>query len=65
MTRKDYIELAAAFRRSRPLEMGAPEKRNDAAAQWLRDVGSIARSLAAENPKFDQGRFIDACMGEK
>lgn len=65
MTRKDYVELAAAFRRSRPLEMGTPAKRTASASQWLSDVGSIARSLAAENPKFDQARFIDACMGEK
>jgi hypothetical protein len=60
MTRKDYIALAAALVRSRPLvEKGA------ARDQWLRDVGSIARALAEDNSRFDQARFVDACREPK
>lgn len=62
MTRKDYITLAAAFVRCRPLAIDAPLP---AASQWLTDVGSIARALHADNPLFDQARFIDACMAPK
>ena len=59
MTRKDYELIAAALRKSHPA--GDPA----AHAVWRRSVIDIADALAAENPRFDANRFVDACTGRK
>jgi hypothetical protein len=56
MTRKHYITLAAALRRSQPF---ADEPHHF--DQWLDDVRAIANVLAADNPRFSRERFYAAC----
>lgn len=58
MSQKDYVKLAAAFARIRPLA-AEPIGR----AQWLECIDSIASTLAADNPRFDPKRFARACTG--
>lgn len=60
MTRKDYVDLAAAFKSSRPAD--APfGVENPKKAQWIKDVLAIANVLANDNPRFDRDRFEVAC----
>lgn len=65
MTRKDYVALARAFYRSRPIDVG--QRSADAAqaslATWLESVEYVSHVLAADNPRFDRARFERACMG--
>ena len=55
MTRKDYIRLAAAFYKSRPV----PEDRRR--SQWEWDCGAISDALRSDNPRFDREKFLTAC----
>lgn len=66
MTRKDYVAIAKAIAEAR--KDGAAldwHKRNlseaDAVAEAI--AFKLAAHLAADNPRFDKARFIDACMG--
>ncbi len=56
MTRKDYIALAAALKGAHPGLSGEIDK-NEA---WRRSVRAVADTLAADNPRFDMGRFLNA-----
>ena len=56
MTRKDYRALAAGFASTEP-----PPAAEWHRHQWETDIQGIARVLAADNPRFDRERFIDAC----
>ena len=56
MSRKDYVAIANAF---------ADELCNAPANMWpglLRAVTIVADVLAADNPRFNRGRFVDACL---
>lgn len=56
MTRKHYVQIAAAFRKLQPF---ADEPHH--MDQWAADVRGIADTLAADNPRFDRMRFYAAC----
>lgn len=62
MTRKDYVALAAAFRAKRPVPTMANHYTRVAYAshciQWRHDVKAIVDVLAADNPRFDQDKFL-------
>lgn len=61
MTRKDYVMIAAALWRSKPLAILNP--RMDAVRQSVYEmaVRNIADALAADNAAFDRARFLKAC----
>lgn len=52
MTRRDYIALAEAFRRTEPEFADTPEYRT-----WRHTLESVAQALQADNPRFDYSRF--------
>ena len=56
MTRKDYISLAAALKAQQPASTWDANKH----AQYTQDVRAVAEVLAADNPRFDYGRFYKA-----
>lgn len=57
MTRKDYIIIAAALLESKPESHWDANKK----AQWLVSCNRIADALANDNPRFNRGRFLNAC----
>lgn len=57
MTRKDYVLIAAAIARSR----GHWSYNDLATAAIDRTAEQIAINLAADNPRFDRERFLEAC----
>ncbi len=61
MTRKHFILLADALRRSKPpaSEFGC----TDRADQWIADCAAIAHAGAAANPRFNAARFIGHING--
>ena len=71
MTRKDYVAIAEAFYRTKPTidnPTGSDEDvlaKLDIALQWLATRKNVADVFAADNPRFDRGRFYRACEGEK
>lgn len=56
MSKKDYQAIAAAFYRAGQITLREHE---DETWQILRR--EIADVLAADNPRFDRARFIEAC----
>lgn len=76
MTRKDYILLAAALARTRPTEEQYTTHSYDgnnsmhdgisygaARARWLMVRSAIIAALTADNPRFDNIRFVIATEG--
>lgn len=65
MTRKDYVLIAAALRKSKPAQVDARSSRakcyGEAVATWAGCVSATAAALAADNPLFDSERFLAAC----
>lgn len=59
MSRKDYKAVAQAFASTRPTDESSVEYR-----QWKKDVESVARVFAADNYRFNWGRFTSACEAE-
>lgn len=60
LTRKHYVMLAKALWSAEP-----NRRRHDQAEDtWLDCVESIATYLAADNPRFDRARFIQAAQGD-
>jgi hypothetical protein len=57
MTRKDYVLLAGALHKARPV----PGDAKIAQIQWRTDCGAVADALQRENIRFERQRFIDAC----
>lgn len=55
MSRKHFEALAAALRESKPLA------EQSALLQWQLDVAKVSDVLAESNPRFDRGKFLDAC----
>ena len=64
MTRKDYVAIAGAIREALEI-MNAQEIGDAAAMVWAveRTAREIATVLAADNGRFDRGRFITAATG--
>jgi len=60
MTRKDYVRLAAALLNARPWNYSANDKA-PACVAWLAAVCNVADSLAKDNARFDNARFLSAC----
>lgn len=55
MTRKDYVLIAEAISYYQ-------HYRNETERQIARGVArELANALATDNPKFNRGRFLDAC----
>ncbi len=65
MTRKDYELIAAALRKAQPALRGPLAEDVARQGAWSATVERLADALAAENPRFDANRFIDACTGRK
>jgi len=63
MTRKDYALIAQAMRDIRPPKPFAlsDEAEREVRLQWNSSVESLAVSLQLDNPRFDAGKFRDAC----
>lgn len=62
MTRKDYTAIAAAVVQAR-FDVDSTDIDNLVSGQLAIDlvVDRLAATLAADNPRFDRGRFIAAC----
>lgn len=60
MTRKDYVDLAAALKSAKPIATPIGVD-NPKQGQWIKDVCAIANVLANDNPRFDRDRFEVAC----
>lgn len=58
MTRKHYVAMAESLRFARP--DGETPTDFTYLQQWTRDVVAIADVLAADNGRFDRGRFYRA-----
>lgn len=70
MSAKDYRALADALKNERPSPQTDPsedykvtERRFGAELQWQRMVRAVANVCAADNVRFDRGRFYAACDG--
>ena len=63
MTRKDYVLLAEACERSKPIGGPSEEKMDYQLAydQWQRQTRRISESLKQDNPHFELRRFLKAC----
>ena len=72
MTRKDYVALARAFAAVRGANaIDAAQVREavmdgEDVAEYMEAAtqhaeGAVADTLAADNPRFDRERFLDAC----
>jgi hypothetical protein len=66
MTRKDYKLIAGALHRSAsgfltPAERNEADHHPEHDRQWHKSVDEIAAALAADNPRFDHAKFIEAC----
>jgi len=65
MTAKDYVKIAEAIRNAR--ERNADTEEQDFGDQWYRDDGidmvveALMPILSADNPRFDQAKFLSAC----
>jgi hypothetical protein len=56
MTRKDFVAIAAVFKNQLDVTVDSDERRT------LRNMAhEIADVCADTNPRFDHGRFLDAC----
>ncbi len=60
MTRKDYIVIAGALERSKPMT-GLSESSLYQLESWTETVLEIDRSLARDNERFNSTRFLSAC----
>ncbi len=59
MSRRDYRAIAAALRSVTTCE---PHKCSpDGHRTWQDCVDAVARTLAADNPRFDRAKFYAAC----
>lgn len=63
MSRKDYIILARALKNSKP-DLH-PQLRGALIDIWVRTCKEISATLAADNPRFDHARFLQACGVEE
>lgn len=57
MTKKHFVEIAAAFKSTRPVN----DEHGRATLTWVRTVEEFSRLAAQWNPQFDEARFRRAC----
>lgn len=56
MTRKDYIRLASALSRVKPIESDRQKM-----SVWKNVLAEIAHELVCDNGRFDKEKFYKAC----
>lgn len=61
MSKKDYQAIAGAFYATRVFEDASRKHADAMKAQWRASVEFVAEALAADNPRFDRARFLEAC----
>lgn len=62
MSKKDYIAIASAIRSERSCWPKDESLGDEFAYAALRSVTSrLAEVFAADNPRFDRNRFLEAC----
>jgi hypothetical protein len=65
MTRKDYVNIAAAIRLTQKritlTESTSQAKRSEQLRGVRRAAAHLADALKADNPRFDAARFLTAC----
>lgn len=60
MTRKDYVSIAAVLRQARP-QSGCFADDCHCVSQWRDTVDVFVGILFADNPRFDEEKFLIAC----
>lgn len=64
MTRKDYVRLAAALAAAHPQhhlhDYDTADAADGAYNAWAEAVNAVAHALAADSPRFDLVRFLEA-----
>lgn len=61
MSRKHYQAMAEALKNERQYIDSTDAPRSPRLSQWSRDVQAVADVFAADNGRFDRGRFERAC----
>ena len=66
MTKKHFVELADALRRSRPgySKTGMTDAETAARVQWQACVDSIAEFCLSQNPRFQRNLWLAYIAGE-
>lgn len=64
MTKKHFIALADAFRRSRTYVGDGPFLNNQSMRQWCADREAVATELMIANPRFNRNRWMDYIDGK-
>jgi hypothetical protein len=59
MTRKDYVLIAEVIKTQIELSLKFEEEESRAGAQNI--AYDLASKLSQDNPRFDRGRFLQAC----
>lgn len=71
MTQKDFIKIAEVLRKERPdrqqdyKDFAIRQLSNGARDAWETIIIRMARMFAADNPKFDNEKFLAACRREE
>jgi len=61
MSKKDYQAIARVLYQARKTEPAAPVFKPTAEEMRWDIAGRLATIFAADNPRFDRGRFLEAC----
>lgn len=56
---RHYRAIAATLAKTKPM----PGYSAMASTKWLADITALADMFAADNPRFDRERFLEACNG--
>jgi hypothetical protein len=63
MTKKDYEKIALAFQKECPPKMeDCTSGYTTEYLTWLSCIGGLSKVFADDNPRFDQERFLRACV---
>ena len=60
MTRKDYQLIADALNANKPHELATEIEKS----RWAGILYDLGQALKSDNPRFDYGRFREACNAE-
>ena len=61
MTKKDYQAIARAIHEQIVASINDPHKTHSRGGLAAAIIDAIADVLAADNPRFDRARFVEAC----